>query len=92
MILLTRHQGDLTSTLQKYRLTSIFDEVIHIRDGTPKSAHIMRSGAIFIDDSFTERAEVARVCGIPTFDASMLEMLIEQAEPLNTVVDWNKSI
>ncbi|TAL86591.1 MAG: ATP-grasp domain-containing protein [Rhodanobacter sp.] len=92
VILLTRHQGDLTSTLQKYRLTSIFDEVIHIRDGTPKSAHIMRSGAIFIDDSFTERAEVARVCGIPTFDASMLEMLIEQAEPLNTVVDWNKSI
>lgn len=34
-------------------------------------------GAIFIDDSFAERREVAEACGIPTFDLSMLELLLD---------------
>jgi hypothetical protein len=78
--LLTRHAGDLAQTLGKYRLTELFDAVIHLRNGEPKSAHIVEPDAILVDDSFAERMEVAKRCGIRTFDCSMIELLTLQAE------------
>jgi carbamoyl-phosphate synthase large subunit len=81
--LITRHREDLTNTLAKYRLSNLFDEVIHLRKGEPKSSRIIESDAILIDDSFSERSEVAKSCGIHTFDCSMIELLSEQAEFLN---------
>lgn len=53
--LITRHVGDLEKTLKKYRLTQIFDRVIHITDGSSKANYINVEKAIFIDDSFIER-------------------------------------
>lgn len=53
--LITKHSGHLPSTLEKYRLTQIFDRVIHITDGSPKKNHIDVEKSIFIDDSFSER-------------------------------------
>ena len=78
--LITRHQFDLNETLRRHRLLGLFDEIIHIPNEAPKSSLIVGPNAIFIDDSFSERMGVAQRCGIPTFDASMLEMLTEQAE------------
>jgi carbamoyl-phosphate synthase large subunit len=80
--LLTRHNGNLENTLQKHRLIGLFDEVIHLECTQRKSDFILRKNAIFLDDSFTEREDVHRHCGIPTFDGSMLDLLIE-AHPVS---------
>lgn len=77
VILITRHRHDLNATLARHRLTGLFDEVIHLKNMQRKSAYITEKNAIFIDDSFAERLDVAQVCGIPTFDASMVELLTQ---------------
>lgn len=81
--LITRHREDLAVTLRKHRLENLFDDIIHITAGASKSSLITGRDAIFIDDSFAERIDVAKSCGIPTFDASMLEVLTERAEFMN---------
>lgn len=85
VVLLTRHQYDLNKTLEKYRLSGLFDEVVHLDKGEKKSLHIKQSDAIFLDDSFSERMDVSVCCNIPTFDCSMVEMLTEQAEIISEV-------
>ncbi|WP_105258041.1 ATP-grasp domain-containing protein [Pseudoalteromonas sp. T1lg88] len=74
--LITRHERDIEQTLREYRLSGIFDEVIHIQDKSPKSDYIDASGAIFIDDAFSERADVRSKLGIPTFSVDMVECLL----------------
>lgn len=81
--LITRHNGHVGRTLEKYRLSGLFDEVIYVGPGTPKSAYIKGSDALLLDDSFSERLEVATTLGIPTFDCSMIEMLIEESPNQN---------
>lgn len=76
--LLTRHRKNLVKTLARHRLSGLFDEVIHLQKGEQKSAYIIENDAIFIDDSFAERQDVSIVCGIPTFDCSMIELLTQQ--------------
>jgi hypothetical protein len=78
--LLTRHAGDLPLTLQRFRLTGLFDEVIHLSNKERKSEYITESDAIFVDDSFAERWEVHHQLGIRTFDCSMIELLLH-AQP-----------
>jgi carbamoyl-phosphate synthase large subunit len=76
--LLTRHAADLESTLGCHRLAGLFDEIVHIPPPpAPKSEYIKDRDAILIDDSFSERNEVASKLGILTFDCSMLEMLTD---------------
>jgi hypothetical protein len=77
--LLTRHAGHLGQKLDKHRLKGLFDEVIHVRDREPISAHITEVDAILVDDSYAERIEVAKHRGICTFDCSMIELLISEA-------------
>ena len=81
--LITRHRGDLVSTLRTHRLQDVFDEVIHLDGDQRKSDFIQRKNAIFLDDSFAERWDVQHRCGIPTFDCSMLDALI-LSHPTNT--------
>lgn len=76
VVLITRHAGDLPRTLQQHGLQGVFDEVIHLTAREKKSAFIREPEAIFVDDSFAERADVHTVHGIPTFDCSMIELLI----------------
>ncbi len=80
VVLLTRHKEDLNATLTKHRLTNLFDEIIHLREGEKKSAQIKNFDAIFVDDSFAERLDVSTNCNIPTFDCSMIEVLTESFE------------
>lgn len=76
IVLLTKHIKDINESLQKYRLTSIFDEVIHIDKTDSKYKYINSSSSIFIDDSFVERKSVANEKGIPVFSPDMVESLL----------------
>jgi len=76
LYLITRHTSDVNRTLAQHRLVGVFDRIIHLKNGEPKSTAIeFRSDAIFIDDSFSERLEVSETTGIATFDNSMIELL-----------------
>lgn len=77
VVLLTRHLGDIAESLARYRLTGIFDKVIPVPSHHSKSRFIKEKDAIFIDDSFSERAEVSRTLGIPVFDPSAVETLLD---------------
>lgn len=80
VILITRHTSDPHATLARHRLTNVFDEVIHITDDECKSNYIHHTAAIFIDDSFSERKRIHDALGIPTFDCSMIEGLINNPD------------
>jgi carbamoyl-phosphate synthase large subunit len=67
IVLITRHQADVDLALRRLGLAHLFDEVCHLKRGEPKSSAIAPGRAIFIDDSFSERVEVAKAKGIPTF-------------------------
>jgi hypothetical protein len=75
--LITKHEKDITQTLQTYRLQNIFDEVISVDKTSNKRDYIKHKDAIFIDDSFQERAEIHHEYGIPVFDSHMVEALIK---------------
>jgi hypothetical protein len=70
--LITKHDGDLHETLTKYRLSGLFDAVIHVDKNEEKWRFIKYSDAIFIDDSFHEREKVYRYIKIPIFSADIL--------------------
>ena len=80
IILITRHSGDLEEELIKYRLTSLFDEIIHLNRTEQKSDFIDKTGAILIDDSYGERKEVNEKLGIPVFDVPMTECLMKSGD------------
>lgn len=77
LVLLTKTDGDLEAMLKRFRLTGLFDDVVHIRREDQKADYVSEADAIFIDDSFHEREAVRQRRGIPTFDGSMIEMLID---------------
>lgn len=78
IVLITKHDKDLGKTLGKHHLTGISDEIIHIAKADSKSDHIKGADAILIDDSFSERKAASDRLGIPTFDCSMLEVLLDE--------------
>lgn len=77
LVLITRHASDVETTLGRYRVAGLWDEIIQVKDGTDKADHIREPDAILIDDSFRERHTAHRRLGIATFDSSMIEMLID---------------
>ncbi|HBM9257085.1 TPA: ATP-grasp domain-containing protein [Citrobacter freundii] len=74
--LITRHAGDIYAELAKRRINNFFDTITHLGKHHRKSDYIHETDAIFIDDSFHERQDVYSTTAIPTFDISMLELLI----------------
>jgi hypothetical protein len=78
LILLTRHAERLEDTLERMRLTELWDEIIHLRDPAAEKADSIREpDAILIDDSFRERRIARERRGIATFDSSMIELLMD---------------
>jgi hypothetical protein len=76
--LLTRHEGDVSLVLREHKIAAeLFDSVMQLMAGEPKSGYIVANDAVFIDDSFAERREVAHKLGIPVFDTDMVESLLE---------------
>ncbi|HEY4963520.1 MAG TPA: ATP-grasp domain-containing protein [Candidatus Saccharimonadales bacterium] len=76
--LLTKHVNDIDETLYKFRLTGIFDRVIHVNSEDEKPDYVDNVNAIFIDDSFAERAAVRSELGIPVFSVDMVRCLLRQ--------------
>lgn len=74
--LLTRHGRAIEETLAAHRIPTLFDAVFHLKKGEPKSDYIASDKAIFVDDSYGERAEVARKTGIIVLEPAMIEGLI----------------
>lgn len=77
LVLLTRHRGDLEQTLGRFRLHGLWDRIVHVADGEAKADFIAEPDAILIDDSFRERADAHERRGIATFDATMIELLLD---------------
>jgi carbamoyl-phosphate synthase large subunit len=67
----SRHKGNLEESLNKHRLSSIFDKTIHIQDGSPKSLHLdKRLQTLFIDDSFSERLDCGALDNVSAVEPS----------------------
>ena len=64
--------------LKKYRILQLFDEIIWLKEEDKKWEYITHKNSIFIDDSFSQRSEVADILGISTFDPSMIECLLDE--------------
>jgi predicted ATP-grasp superfamily ATP-dependent carboligase len=73
-------ESDPSAYLRRWRIDSLFDLVHWLKEDESKATYITDTNSIFIDDSFKERSEVSDVHGIPTFDSSMIEMLISERE------------
>lgn len=78
LVLLTKHKGDIFAELRKYRLETLFDQVMQLDATEEKAAFIMDSNSILIDDSYGERLKIASIFHIPTFDTHMIECLLEE--------------
>jgi hypothetical protein len=77
IILLTKHEADLNQTLNKHRISQLFDQIIHIKKTDEKSNYIKTKDAIFIDDSHVERKKISANCNIPVFSPDMVEGLLK---------------
>ncbi|WP_262689469.1 ATP-grasp domain-containing protein [Kordiimonas aestuarii] len=77
--LITRHFQQPDLTLEALAVhTSLFSDVIWITDTRPKSSFIGEGErAIFIDDSYKERLDVARTKGIPAIGPDAVEALLD---------------
>lgn len=74
--LITRHALDVAETLQSARISiALFDEIIHLRDGTSKADYVTER-AVFIDNHFPERYDVATRKHIPVLDVDALEFFM----------------
>lgn len=76
IILLTKHEGNLEEKLNKFRISHLFDKVLHIPAYETKYKFMTEQDAIFIDDSYAERTQVANHLHIPVFSPEMVEILI----------------
>lgn len=75
--LVTRHYRDPMITLKENRISEIFDDIIHVVNKKEmKSIYIAEPESIFIDDSYSERDDVAKKHKIPVFSPDMIEALI----------------
>lgn len=75
--LITKHIGDLEAELKEFRISELFDKVIHISREEQKIDYITNKNAIFIDDSYNERRMIREKYEIPVFDTHMIECLLE---------------
>lgn len=70
-------QKDKKAYLKKFRLEQLFHEIFWLEEHEDKASYIHDQQSIFIDDSFSQRLDVASKKKIPTFDCSMLEGLLD---------------
>lgn len=76
VVLVTRHAGDISASLQKYRLGGLFDQVVHLKAGESKRKAITHSRCVFIDDSFRELEDLRRHPGVTALHVSSADLLL----------------
>lgn len=78
IILITKHEKDILSTMKKYGISEcIFDKIIHIELHENKAEYINPERAIFVDNAYQERKNVLETHNIPVFDVDGLEILLD---------------
>ncbi len=78
VILLTRHENDIFTTLRQFCISpELFEKIISIGQSEKKADYIRPEKAIFIDNAHSERASVAERFGIPVFDVDGIEILLD---------------
>lgn len=77
IILITKHDRNIHETLSRHKLSNVFDEVIHLEKHEEKYRHMAPDNAIFIDDSYAERAAVHTQLNIPVFAPDAIESLLD---------------
>ncbi|SDO53654.1 Biotin carboxylase [Methylobacterium phyllostachyos] len=75
IVLLTRHDGIVEEKLARIGLEKFFDEIIHLKNGERKSQYVRGPDAMFIDDSYRERVDVAEMCGAITVGPESLDLV-----------------
>ncbi|PNF10350.1 carbamoyl-phosphate synthase large subunit [Enterobacter cancerogenus] len=74
--LITRHVCEPLDTLIKAAISpALFDEIIHLKENEKKSLQIM-GPAIFIDNHFPERVDVARLENLLVLDVDAVEFYL----------------
>ncbi|WP_040278212.1 ATP-grasp domain-containing protein [Psychroserpens damuponensis] len=76
VVLITKHKNDILKTLKEYKLSELFDEIIHLSITDKKYKYIPNKNTIFIDDSYAERYEVYKNLNIPVFAPDNIEALM----------------
>jgi ATP-grasp in the biosynthetic pathway with Ter operon len=77
IVLLTRHAGDLSNHMAKFRIApNLFDAIHHLTESEQKTDYIANNKAIFIDNAFAEREAVFKTKGIPVFDVDAIACFI----------------
>lgn len=71
---------DKEQYLRDHKIYQLFDEIIWLEESDKKHLYMKCQNAIFIDDSYSQRKETAEMLGIPTFDCSMVEALLDDRE------------
>lgn len=82
IILLTKHLFDLKETMDSLSIhQNLFDKIIQMEPYEKKYLKISKTNnAIFIDNAFNERHEVAKFLNIPVFDVDAIATLIDWKE------------
>jgi hypothetical protein len=74
--LITRHARDVKETLARARVAiELFDDIVIVQAERSKAEYVT-ANAIFIDNLFPERLEVATQRNIPVFDVDAIEFLV----------------
>ena len=78
VFLITKHENNLSQTLEKYTISKgLFEEIIHLKNNDKKIDYIKPKNAIFIDNAFQERIAVQGKFNIPVFDVEGIEVLLD---------------
>lgn len=82
IVLLTKHEYDLQETMRHIRLSKeLFDEIVVVPIERMKWEYMDPSiPSIFIDNAYSERRAVKEHLGMPTFDVSNFDCLIDWAD------------
>jgi hypothetical protein len=80
--LITKHEHILQDTFDNLGIKdTLFEEIIHLAKSENKVDFIKETeGAIFIDNSFSERIQVKRRFNIPVFDVDAISTLVNWKE------------
>lgn len=79
LMLVTKHDGDIWADLKKYRICAeLFERIIWVPREEKKRDYIQpKPDALFLDDSFAERQEIAEAFGIAVLGTDSVEALID---------------
>lgn len=75
IILITKSlEKDLNSYLKKFKISQLFDDIIHLTEDENKSSH-MSKNSIFIENSFTQRSNAVTTKGLLAFSPDSIEII-----------------